>query len=286
MFTYSYLMNNRSSFLFLLAITLLASTNVFSQNREVELPAEYSKYFKEYGVTGSLVIYDLNSDKFVYYDKERAHNRYSPASTFKIFNSLAGLETGVITDTSYVIQWDSVKRGKYAPWHRPNSLNSAFKYSVVWYYQEVARRIGVEAMQRLISLNNYGNEDINEKIDEFWLSDMGGKLRISQVEQVAFLRKLYKDELAFSRRSQKLVKDIMLIEQNDEYRLFAKTGMCSHDSLWFGWYVGWIEVGDNVYFFATHLESENNMDILNGGRKGVTFAVLRDLGLITNKYQE
>jgi beta-lactamase class D len=268
--------------LFFMLVFSLCNIKVFAQGTHVVLSDDYSKHFQQYGVRGSLVIYDLKHDKTLYYDEERTKKRYSPASTFKIFNSLIGLESGVISDTSHVIPWDSVKRGSYAPWHRANSLNSAFKFSVVWYYQELARRVGKEEMQRLISLNGYGNENVNDKIDEFWLSDKGGKLRISQVEQIEFLKKLYRNELMFSVRSQRLVKDIMLMEQNDEYKLFAKTGMCSHDSLWYGWYVGWIETKENVYFFATHFESEDNKNILNGGRKGITFAVFQDLGLIKN----
>lgn len=274
-------MIRRPSLFFMLVLSL-CTIKVFAQGTHVVLPDDYSKHFQQYGVRGSLVIYNLKQDKTLYYNEERTKKRYSPASTFKVFNSLVGLESGVISDTSYVISWDSVKRGSYAPWNRSNSLNSAFKFSVVWYYQQLARRVGKEEMQRLISLNKYGNENINDKIDEFWLSDNGGKLRISQVEQIEFLKKLYRNELMFSVRSQQLVKDIMLMEQNDEYKLFAKTGMCSHDHLWYGWYVGWIETKENVYFFATHFESEDNKNILNGSRKGITFAAFQDLGLIKN----
>lgn len=273
---------HRNPTLVYLLMFLFCHGTLWSQEQieNVILSKDHQKYFDQYTVNGSIVIHDLKNNTTFYYNEARARKRFSPASTFKIFNSLVGLETGIITDTSHVIPWDSVERGSYAPWHRPNSLNTAFKYSVVWYYQELARRVGKEEMQRLISLNHYGNEDLNDKIDEFWLSDNGGKLRISQVEQIDFLQKLYREELRFSKRSQQLVKDIMLLEANDEYRLSAKTGMGSHDGFWYGWYVGWLETKENVYFFATHLESEDHKNILNGGRKGVTFAVLQDLKLI------
>ena len=198
---------------------------------------------------------------------------------------MVGLETGVIPDTSYIIPWDSVQRGSYAPWHRANSLKTAFKYSVVWYYQELARRVGEEEMQRLLSLNNYGNESIKDKIDAFWLADDGGKLRISQAEQIDFLKKLYKEELKFSKSSQQLVKGSMLVEQNDEFRHYGKTGMGSHDGKTYGLYVGWIEKNDNVYLFATNIESEDYKKLLTGGRQGITLAVLKDLGFI-NKQPE
>jgi len=264
-------------FLFLLCYSVAYAQ---PKSKKVILHSDYQKHFDRYEVGGSIVIEDLKNHKSFYYDEARTKKQFSPASTFKIFNSLVGLETGVIPDTSFVIPWDSVQRGKYAPWHRSNSLNSAFKFSVVWYYQELARRVGNGEMQRLISLNKYGNEDIRESIDGFWLTDMNGKLRISQVEQIEFLKKLYGNELKFSARSQQLTKSIMLMETTGNYRLFAKTGMCSENNLWYGWYVGWIETNENVYFFATHVESEDNQKILAGARKGVTFAMLEELGII------
>ena len=139
-----------------LFVILIMSLPAFGQNNEETLPGDYATHFDQYDVKGSMVIYDLKSNRTFYYDKERTQKRFSPASTFKIFNSLVGLETGVIPDTSYVIPWDSVKRGNYAPWNRSNSLKSAFKYSVVWYYQELARRVGEERMEKYITANGYG----------------------------------------------------------------------------------------------------------------------------------
>ena len=268
--------------IFPLSLVILFSAGVSAQHEEkkVILPSTYKKHFDDYKVDGSLIIYELNDERTYSYNEERTKKRFSPASTFKIFNSLVGLETGVIPDTSFVIPWDSVKRGNYLSWNRSNSLNTAFNFSLVWYYQELARRVGNDKMQHFISLNHYGNEDIGETIDGFWLTDYRGKLRISQEEQISFLRKLYRNELNFSSRSQQLVKDIMLIEDTKEYKLFAKTGMCSEAGLWYGWYVGWIETKGNVYFFATHVEDEDNKNILSGARKGITFASLAELGII------
>ena len=263
-----------------LFVILLMSLPASGQNNEETLPGDYATHFDQYDVKGSMVIFDLKSDRTLYFDKERTQKRFSPASTFKIFNSLVGLETGVIPDTSYVIPWDSVKRGNYPPWHRSNSLKSAFRFSVVWYYQELARRVGPTEMQRLISANHYGNERIGDRIDGFWLPDYGGKLQISQMEQIQFLKKLYREELKFSKRSQRLVKGIMFQEKKEGYSIYAKTGMASADGIVFGWYVGWIELNESVYFFATYLESDDYKNILSGSRQGVTLAMLDGIGAI------
>jgi beta-lactamase class D len=238
----------------------------------------YKQHFTQYEVDGSILFFDRNGDREYVYGEHRIDKAYSPASTFKIFNALAGLDSGVIPDTSYVIPWDSVQRGKYVPWHRANSMKSAFRYSVVWYYQELARRVGEKRMKRYLSGNNYGNEDMRNTIDEFWLADKGGKLRITMQEQIAFLQELYDLNLKFSKRSQQLVKDIMLEHQETrEYRLYGKTGAANYDGMSYGWYVGWIESKTNVYFFATLIESTDPRKILTGGRKGITLAVFEDL---------
>src|SRR5262245_46262560 len=71
---------------------------------------DLGQYFK--GVAGCFVLYDLKSDRYLRYNEERCRRRFSPWSTFKIANSLIGLETGVITDAEFVIPWD---RAKYPP---------------------------------------------------------------------------------------------------------------------------------------------------------------------------
>jgi beta-lactamase class D len=238
----------------------------------------FKKHFTQYEVDGSIILFDRSKGLEYVYGVPRIDKAYSPASTFKIFNSLAGLDSGVIPDTSYVIPWDSVQRGKYVPWHRANSMKSAFKYSVVWYYQEVARRVGEQQMKKYLSRNNYGNEDIGNQIDEFWLADKGGKLRITMQEQIAFLQRLYDEDLKFSKRSQQLVKGIMLDDQEaEEYTLYGKTGAANYDGMSYGWYVGWIESRGNVYFFATLIETPDPKKILTGGRKGITLAIFEEL---------
>lgn len=238
----------------------------------------FKRHFTQYEVDGSIILFDRSKSRKYVYGEHRIDKAYSPASTFKIFNSLAGLDSGVIPDTSYVIPWDSVQRGKYAPWHRANSMKSAFKYSVVWYYQELARRVGEKNMKKYLARNKYGNQDTGNQIDEFWLADKGGKLRITMQEQIAFLQKLYDEDLKFSKRSQQLVKGIMLDgELTKEYSLYGKTGAANFDGISYGWYVGWIELRENVYFFATLIETPDPKKILTGGRKGITLAIFEDL---------
>jgi len=173
--------------------------------------------------------------------------RLSPCSTFKIPNSLIGLDTGVIADAGFVIPWDGVKRDR-EEWNRDQTLASAIRVSAVWYYQELARRVGKERMQRLVSTIPYGNGDTSSGIDAFWL---GRSLRISPDEQVAFLERLRLSKLPFSERSQAIVRDILVQERADSLVYRGKTGSCGGGrTTEHGWWVGWIEREGRATVFA------------------------------------
>ncbi|HEY3249913.1 MAG TPA: class D beta-lactamase [Ignavibacteria bacterium] len=237
---------------------------------------DLGKFFDEYNVKGSFMIYDLSKDSYEYFDSARCYNQFTPASTFKIPNSIIGLETGVITDENFVIPWDSVVRQVEA-WNLDMDLKTAFQVSCVPYYQELARRVGEEKMQEMVNKFNYGNKNISCGIDKFWLN---GELRISQTEQINFLRKLYKDELPVSKRSIEITKNIMLLEDTLGYKLRAKTGWGGQDSKDIGWLVGWVEKENNVSFFALNIESNNPQENFGPARREITKKLLKELGII------
>jgi beta-lactamase class D len=251
------------------ALLLLAilSVNSFSQN--------YGKYFDKYHVKGSFVMYDLNNDKYVYYDSARCSVRFTPASTFKIPNSIIGLETGVIADENFVIPWDSVKRRDACD--KDLNLKEAIKYSCVPYYQELARRVGEVKMKEMLAAFNYGNMDISDGVDQFWLK---GSLKISQAEQIDFLKKLYKYELPVSKRSIDILKSIIVLADTSGYIMRGKTGWGFQDNKDIGWLVGWVEKDGNVYFYATNIESDAESENFAGARRSITESILRDLGVI------
>jgi len=257
----------------LLMLVLLLSVYGFSQN--VEEKKELKKYFDEYGHEGCFVLYDLKKDSYFKYNSERCSEEFIPASTFKIFNSLVGLETSAVKDEFEVFKWDSVKRF-YDKWNQDIDMLNAFKYSCVWFYQELARRIGLEKMQHYITLNHYGNEDISGGIDMFWLD---GGLRISADEQIEMLKKLFNNNLEFSERSMEIVKRIMIYDQTEDYIMRAKTGWAMRVEDQIGWFVGYVEKGSDVYFFATNLQSKEPEEGFKS-RQEVTFKILKELKIL------
>ncbi len=234
---------------------------------------QFGKYFQKEGVKGTFLLYDIKQNGYLVYNSQRAKSPFVPASTFKIFNSLVALETGVVRDENEVIKWDGVKRD-FPQWNKDQTMRTAIKDSVVWFYQELARRIGQQRMQRYINIANYGNRDISGGIDHFWLD---GGLRITPKEQIDFLVKLQQNKLPFSQRSIKIVKDIIINEKTSDYVLRGKTGWEKQ----VGWYVGYLERGSDVYFFATNMDIANPEDAK--ARIAITKSILQDLGLIGKK---
>ncbi|WP_437591678.1 class D beta-lactamase [Sorangium sp. So ce1000] len=229
------------------------------------------------GVDGAFVLFDAARGVTRVVNPDRAAARYVPASTFKIPNTIIGLETGVIPDEHFSLRWDGVQR-RVPDWNRDHDLASAMKYSVVWFYQEVARRIGAERMQAHLDALGYGNRDISGGIDQFWLT---GGLRISPHEQIDFLRRLHAGALPCAARSLDIVKKIIVLEQTPAYTLRGKTGMEMDERSSTGWLVGYVERGADTYFFATVLlgtgsDGERIMPL----RRSLTRALLKRHGAL------
>src|SRR5690606_8608856 len=197
--------------------------------------------------------YDNNKEMAHYYNKERCAQRLSPASTFKIFNSLVALETALAPDEQYLIKWDGVERWN-ADWNQDLTMAQAFKYSAVPYYQELARRIGKPTMQHFLDTVQYGNKQMGGALDAFWLNDT---LKISADEQVGLMKRLYHAELPFSQRSQRIVRGMMQQKQEKDYHLYYKTGWSQKGDTNTLWVVGFVE----KYNRLKHVETKQEQAI-------------------------
>jgi beta-lactamase class D len=233
------------------------------------------------GTDSAFVLYDAARDRYVRFDEARCRERLTPFSTFKIPNSAIGLETGVIQDPEALVRWDQEKHPAQShwpeAWPRDHSLRSAYKASVVWFYQDMAERIGPERMAKYVRRFGYGNQDTSGGITRFWLAS---SLRISADEQVRFLRALHDGKLGLSPRTTATVKDIMVQEKTPDYTLRAKTGGGPKGpGKALGWYVGWVETRGNVYFFALNTDGPG-YDAIKDKRIDLTKAALRAAGVL------
>jgi beta-lactamase class D len=225
-------------------------------------------------VTGTFVLYDPATRRYLVHNPERADERFIPASTFKVLNSLISLETGVVADTTTIFKWDGVERS-IPRWNRDHTLATAFENSVVWIYQELSRRVGAARMQDYVERAKYGNANIGGGIDQFWLS---GGLRISAMEQVNFLKRLHERCLPFSDRTVDLVEGIMVEGRGSGHVLHGKSGWADGIPADIGWYVGYVVREDRTYYFALNIDIERAEQ--GSARREIARAILVDLGLL------
>ncbi|MDX9756779.1 MAG: penicillin-binding transpeptidase domain-containing protein [Sulfurimonas sp.] len=197
---------------------------------------------------GSAVILDLNSSEKTVFGT-RADERLNPCSTFKILNSMIALDSGVVKDEDEAIKWDGIKR-EYPAWNQDHTMRSAIAVSAVWFYQELASRIGEQRMKEYVSRVKYGNADTSNTLTDFWLGN--GSLKISLNEQVDFLSRLMRNDLDFPQHVMDTLKDIITLEKSDTYLLGGKTGSCGGA----GWFVGFVQNHDKTTVFAFNIKGE------------------------------
>lgn len=204
------------------------------------------EHFRQVGLRGTVVVFDTQDRRWIAADSSRAFQRFVPASTFKIPNTLIALESGVASGAAQAYPWDGKPRGytlngkpfAVPAWNADQTLGSAFRNSTVWVYQQIAREVGAGRMAQSVRSFRYGNADIGTVVDRFWLD---GPLQISAVEQVEFLRRLNEGRLPLSAHTVAEGRKTMLREDKPGCRLYAKTGLADATQPAVGWYVGWIE---------------------------------------------
>ena len=239
---------------------------------------ELMKIFDRYKVHGSVLIYDTINQYYCGYNLQRADSGFLPASTFKIANSIIGLETGLLNTKDTLFRWDGKAR-RLKAWERDMTLKEAFQASCVPCYQQVARAIGPVRMSNWLHELDYGNMIVRgDNIDKFWLE---GNSRISQREQIDFLKRLYLEELPISASTYEAMKDIMLIEDAGNYKLYGKTGWAIRSNNNTGWFVGYYETDGNIYFVAVNIEPAtkevpSDFEMI---RKQILSEVMQKLGL-------
>ena len=244
-----------SLFLFLLS----SPAFIFSQKKDLGL--DY--LLQNSGYEGVILLYDYNKDEFYTSNVSESKKRTLPASTFKIYNTLMFLSLEVVKDTSYTLPWDGKERmhkGRVIPsWNKDTNLADAFRNSTVWYYKELSKPIELKVYNKYMKKIRYGRVyGRNKKEIDFW--NKGKKVGISAKDQISLLVRIHDQKTNFKNEHVDIVKHLMIEEQTDDYILRSKTGWTDAPEVKFkaakelGWYIGYVEYGRNVYFFAVRLE--------------------------------
>jgi len=244
-------------------LLLIISVSLYAQENKIE------DLYRLNNITGSILIESLDGKVKYQYNVNESES-FIPASTFKIPNTLIILEEGLIKAQFEIIKWDGKERD-YAPWNKDQTLTSAFQYSCVWCYQRYAKQVGDEKYHEYLRKFNYGNLLTGNDVTRFWLD---GELRISVIDQINFLRKVYAEDLPIQQKHIKTLKRIMLSEENKAYKIWSKTGWSGKD----GWYVGYLVTDAQTWFFANHIEINKNSDL--AFRKKLTMEAFKALNIV------
>lgn len=257
----------------LLSIITFWTTNSYGQTN-------YQKYFDQVELRGSTTIYDYNNKKWFFTDKQDAETATLPASTFKILHSLIALEYKAVQNEDEIFEWDGEPKlhlgNVVNAWNRDTDLKGAYENSVIWFYEEVARKIGREAYKKILTESEYGNGNYSEPDVDFWNY---GEFAITPINQIDFLIKLYENRLPFSESTIETVKKLMISEKTDTFTFRDKTGWARRNGTDIGWWVGYAEIEESVYFFATRIlknEMDDNPNFLSG-RKEITNLILKEI---------
>ncbi len=246
--------------------------------REIIVP-EFQTIIDSAYVNGAILIYDFDDNKYYSNNFEWTKKGKLPASTFKIPNSIIAIETGVIENDSTLLKWNGEKR-RLRNWEQDLVFRDAFHFSCVPCYQEIARKIGVKKMNEYLNKLEYGNMKVDStNIDMFWLE---GESKVTQFQQIDFLKRFYQSNLQISERTELIMKRMMIIEDNDDYKLSGKTGWSISNENNNGWFVGYVDTKNKVYFFATNVEPKEQFSMKNFSkiRKKITYKALKQLELI------
>jgi beta-lactamase class D len=196
-----------------------------------------------------------------------------PQSTFKLPLAMMGFDAAILTDKQnprwdYQAKFDRPERERKATdptiWERD---------SIVWYSQEITRRLGKAAFADYVRRFDYGNKDVSggpggtDGLTEAWLMS---SLKISPDQQVDFLRRFLTDRLPISEKAADLTRAVApKFDAADGWSIHGKTGAGSmRDKTGksdrnrpIGWFVGWAEKqGRQVVFARLLVDTKQHKD--------------------------
>ena len=222
------------------------------QIKATEKEVDYSESFN--GINGTAVFYSPDENTYNIHNKELVNEQISPYSTFKIINSLMGLSQEVVTSAESKLGYEGTAYWK-EEWNKDITFEEAFKESCVWYYEKIMDSLDKEYVQETLTNLKYGNSDISawnkEGHNTFWISS---SLKISPIEQVKVLETIFEGKSSFEAKDVELVREFMLVESNENYSVYGKTGSAKDTNACF---TGFVEDDGKRTYFAVRIADES-----------------------------
>lgn len=236
-----------------------------ASNMPITDTVDYSAEFN--GIKGCAVIFNAKENHYLIYNDSMINEEVSPYSTFKIVSTLIGLSSGVLTDENSHMQYNGTVYS-FDSWNANLTLKEAFQYSCVWYFRQVIDAVGKDKVEKELKALDYGNCDVSEwegsnenakkDVNGFWLDS---SLKISPMEQVQVLEKIFEGKTTFTQDNIDILKEIMLFDEVSSYKLYGKTGTGRNGE---AWYAGVAEKEGKREYFAVYLDDEQNKDVISG----------------------
>ena len=263
--------------LFLIFALLLGISCSFTQ-KNIEQNERLNFLHKSMGVKSTIIVYNQQKNKLITNDTIAYKEMYSPNSTFYLYESLIGLESGNIKDSADIYSWDFV-RYPNENWNQDQNLSVALKHQTEWYFKQVAKTIDTSKMQSWLNLMGYGNKDISGGIDQFWKNN---SLKISIKQQFDLFKRLYYYNLPFSFDYLKFIRKTFVKNRltNKNLYSFKTKGMNNNKPMI--WYLGYVEFLNNTYLVVhcVEMNSRKRNKYFSTIQSELLFSSLKELGII------
>ena len=257
-----------------------SETNNKTEKNETENTKEERLDLKNvfHGINGCAVLYSPSENIYSLYNKELAEQKVSPYSTFKIISTLVGLHNNIIKDETSTMNYNGTKYPN-PEWNENLTLQTAFQTSCIWYFRQILDSVGEDEIKEELTELGYGNCDISEwegstvnqyeELNGFWLNS---SLKISPFEQVKILSKIFECESIYGSESIEILKKIMLIQDNEEQKIYGKTGSGTDGEAWF---VGFTEKEQQRRYIAIYLsDSAHAGQISSSAAKEIALKII------------
>lgn len=208
---------------------------------------------------GAFVLYDFHKDNYKVYNYDNAKTEYPVHSTSKIVWSIISLEEKLIKNQDDVVLWDSIRYPRQSlfnkSWAKNQTIVTALNQSVNWYYFDLLSLMTPEMVEKYLNNLDYKTGFKVEKVDYIWLT---ANIKKSALDQIDFLKRLYSNNINISEKTLEIIKAGLIHQRTDDYIMYSKGGLGPIDSQnQIGWYIGFVEKGKDVYFFALYVISKD-----------------------------
>lgn len=235
--------------------------------------------FADYGHDGTFLLQRDGAPTQVVHNAAFADTPLRPASTFKVMLGLIALDTGALKSADEIVRWDGTPYPKHPEWQRDMTLRQAMQSSSEGYFRILAKRIGRERLAQWVARVGYGNGRIGDSAPDVWHD---GVLTVTARQQLAFVDRLRRNDLPFSKTTLAAVKAAMREDGKGTTRLYGKTGThLGEDDHGNAWWIGWVEgpKGNASFALGARLESPDD----RAKRIALGKALLKDAGLLAGK---